>query len=170
MGVAAATQDVTSDTPSLPGSPHLSPVHPISPQLIPSLPSTLSSRPAGGEAARLVEVEEEEEVEGGRETSDDFSTISGYDSLEAGLNISSTDCLLSFSNPNYSGPELARGVGLKPDREEVARRRGEEVKEDQHSTFAAALMSPPVDDLQHPGAALELREAATMAVSCHVNM
>ena len=113
--------------------------------------------------------EEEEEVEGGRETSDDFSTISGYDSLETGLNISSTDCLLSFSNPNYSGPELAR-VGLKPDREEVARRRGEEVKEDQHSTFAAALMSPPVDDLQHPGAALELREAANMAVSCHVNM
>ena len=156
MGVAAATQDVTSDTPSL--------------------PSTLSSRPAGGEAARLVEVEEEEEEVGGRETSDDFSTISGYDSLEAGLNfnsecgnISSTDCLLSFSNPNYSGPELAR-VGLKPDREEVKRRRGEEVKEDQHSTFAAALMSPPVDDLPHPGAALELREAATMAVSCHVKM
>ena len=147
--MAAATQDVTSDTPSL--------------------PSTLSSRPAGGEAARLVEVEEEEE-EGGRETCDDFSTISGYDSLEAGLNfnsecanISSTDCLLSFSNPNYSGPELA-SVGKKPEREAVNRRRLRE-EEDQHTTFAAALMSPPVDDdLPHPGAALELREASSLLV------
>ena len=150
--MAAATQDVTSDTPSL--------------------PSTLSSRPAGGEAARLVEVEEEEE-EGGRETCDDFSTISGYDSLEAGLNfnsecanISSTDCLLSFSNPNYSGPDLAR-VGQKPEREVVNRRRlgGLRDEEDQHTTFAAALMSPPVDDLPHPGAALELREAGSLSVS-----
>jgi len=129
--------------------------------------STLSSRPANGEAARLVEVEEE----GGRETSDDFSTISGYDSLEAGLNfnsecanISSTDCLLSFSNPNYSGPELAR-VGQKPEREVVNRRRlgGLRDEEDQHTTFAAALMSPPVDDLPHPGAALELREAGSLS-------
>ena len=151
--MAAATQDVTSDTPSL--------------------PSTLSSRPANGEAARLVEVEEEEEEEGGRETSDDFSTISGYDSLEAGLNfnsecanISSTDCLLSFSNPNYSGPDLAR-VGQKPEREVVNRRRlgGLRDEEDQHTTFAAALMSPPVDDLPHPGAALELREAGSLSVS-----
>ena len=151
--MAAATQDVTSDTPSL--------------------PSTLSSRPANGEAARLVEVEEEEEEEGGRETSDDFSTISGYDSLEAGLNfnsecanISSTDCLLSFSNPNYSGPDLAR-VGQKPEREVVHRRRlgGLRDEEDQHTTFAAALMSPPVDDLPHPGAALELREAGSLSVS-----
>ena len=153
--MAGATQDVTSDTPSL--------------------PSTLSSRPANGEAARLVEVEEEEEEEGeeGRETSDDFSTISGYDSLEAGLNfnsecanISSTDCLLSFSNPNYSGPELAR-VGQKSDREVVTRRRlgGLRDEEDQHTTFAAALMSPPVDDLPHPGAALELREAGSLSVS-----
>ena len=151
--MAAATQDFTSDTPSL--------------------PSTLSSRPANGEAARLVEVEEEEEEEGGRETSDDFSTISGYDSLEAGLNfnsecanISSTDCLLSFSNPNYSGPDLAR-VGQKPEREVVNRRRlgGLRDEEDQHTTFAAALMSPPVDDLPHPGAALELREAGSLSVS-----
>ena len=124
-----------------------------------------------------MEVEEEEEGEEGRETSDEFSTISGYDSLEAGLNISSTDCLLSFSNPNYSGPDLAR-VGLRPERGEVKRRRGgggrdEVVKEDhhqlhqedQHTNFAAALMSPPVEDLPHP--ALELRETGTMAVRCH---
>ena len=153
---AAATQDVTSDTQSF-------------------LPSTLSSRPAGGEAARLVEVEEEEEEVGGRETSDDFSTISGYDSLEAGLNfnseggnISSTDCLLSFSNPNYSGPELAARVSQKPEKEMVNRRRGGlRDEEDQHTTFAAALMSPPVDDLPHPGAALELREAGSMSVRYH---
>ena len=117
--------------------------------------------------------EEEEEGEEGRETSDDFSTISGYDSLEAGLNfnsecanVSSTDCLLSFSNPNYSGPDLAR-VGQKPEREVVNRRRlgGLRDEEDQHTTFAAALMSPPVDDLPHPGAALELREAGSLSVS-----
>ena len=111
--------------------------------------------------------EEEEGEEEFRETSDDFSTISGYDSLEAGLNISSTDCLLSFSNPNYSGPELARGIGQKPEREVVTRRRlggFQRDEEDQHTTFAAALMSPPVDDLPHPGAALELREAGTMSV------
>jgi len=36
-------------------------------------------------------------------------------------------------------------------------------EEDQHTTFAAALMSPPVDDLPHPGAALELREAGSLS-------
>ena len=110
-------------------------------------------------------MEEEEE----RETSDDFSTISGYDSLEAGLNFnsefgnnSSTDCLLSFSNPNYSGPELS-GAEKEPKRRAVAREEGTRQSEDQHTTFAAALMSPPVDDLAHQAAALELCEAGSMS-------
>ena len=110
-------------------------------------------------------MEEEEE----RETSDDFSTISGYDSLEAGLNFnsefgnnSSTDCLLSFSNPNYSGPELS-GAEKEPKRRAVAREEVTRQSEDQHATFAAALMSPPVDDLVHQAAALELCEAGSMS-------
>jgi len=101
-------------------------------------PSTLSSRRAAGAGGGLAELEEER---GGRETADDLSSVSGYESLEGGLN--STDCLLSFANPNYSGPAVAGGR-----REEAA---------DRHATAAQALMAPTADSSALGG--MELREA-----------
>ena len=100
----------------------------------PRLCSTLSSRRPGGLDTRLVELEEQEQ-----EVTEDFSTISGYDSLETGLNMS--DVLLSFANPNYSGPEVT-GAGEEQER---------------HASFAAALMSPCSGEER--GTGLELREA-----------
>ena len=90
-------------------------------------------------------MEELEEELGGRETADDLSSVSGYESLEGGLN--STDCLLSFANPNYSGPPVAAGR-----REEAA---------DRHATAAQALMAPTADTGGFGG--LELREAGRPA-------
>ena len=93
-----------------------------------------SAFPQTGSDIRLIDVDEEELAT----YADEFSSLSGYDSIEA-VDLRDEDCQsrLSFANPHYLGPDVQAILERKR-----VNRRNVLLRDDSHQSFAQALNSP----------------------------
>lgn len=83
---------------------------------------------------KLVDLEEEEAAT--FYSSDEFSSLSGYESIEA-VNREDCESRMSFANPHYLGPDVQAII----DRKRVIRT-NYLLRDDSHQSFAQALNSP----------------------------
>lgn len=88
-----------------------------------------------GSDIRLIDLDEEELAT----YADEFSSLSGYESIEAVDHMRDEDCQsrLSFANPHYLGPDVQAIL----ERKRVSRR-NVLLRDESHQSFAQALNSP----------------------------